>query len=98
VNDNGSFYSFQAGVSIPLLSGRSYGQAKAARIQTQIAIQRAAYQSLELESKYRTALQNYQKWDTSWAYYKNQALPLAKQQQKAALLAFNEGAIEYVAF
>src|SRR5690606_21150660 len=28
VNDNGGFYSFQAGVSIPLLSGKSYGQAK----------------------------------------------------------------------
>lgn len=98
VNDNGGFYSFQAGISIPLLSGKYYGQTKAARIETEMATQAAAYNTAELQSEYRLALQNYQKWNESWEFYKNQALPLAKQQQKGAVLAFNEGAIEYVSF
>lgn len=98
VNGNGGFYSFQAGISIALLSGKSYGQAKSARIETEIATQSAAYRTAELQSDYRLALQNYQKWNASWKFYKEQALPLAIEQQKGALFAFNEGAIEYVSF
>lgn len=98
VNDNGGFYSFQAGLSIPLLSGKSYGQAKAARIETEIVAQSAAYQTAALQSNYRAALQEYLKWEESWRFYENQALPLAQEQQKAAIIAFNEGAIQYVQF
>lgn len=98
VNDNGGFYSFQAGLSIPLLSGKSYAQAKAAQIETQIARQTAIYQSATLESNYRAALETYLKWEASWKFYQSNALPLAREQQKAALMAFNEGAIAYVQF
>jgi cobalt-zinc-cadmium resistance protein CzcA len=98
VNDNGGFYSFQAGISIPILSGKSYGQTKAARIEAEIATQSAAYHTAALQSNYRTALQDYLKWEESWSFYENQALPLAEEQQRAALMAFNEGAIAYVQF
>src|SRR5690606_20414051 len=98
VNDNGGFYSFQAGISIPLLSGKSYGHTQAARIETEIATQSASYHAAALQSNYRTALQDYLKWEGSWNFYKNQALPLAEEQQRGALIAFNEGAIAYVQF
>src|SRR5690606_17441406 len=80
VNDNGGFYSFQAGLSIPLLSGKSYAQAKAAQIETQIARQTAIYQSATLESNYRAALETYLKWEASWKFYQSNALPLAREQ------------------
>lgn len=98
VNGNSGFYSYQAGISIPILSGRTYGKAKAAKIEIAIAEQSARYREAELQAGYRQALQEYQKWKRSWQFYKDEALPLAEKQQKGALLALNEGAVEYVAF
>ncbi|MBZ9731102.1 CusA/CzcA family heavy metal efflux RND transporter [Salegentibacter sp. JZCK2] len=98
VNGNSGFYSYQAGISIPFLSGETYGRAQAARIETEIARQTATFREDQLQAEFAQALQNYQKWKTSWEYYEEEALPLSAEQQKGALLAFNEGAIEYVAF
>ena len=83
---------------MPILSGKNYGRTKAARIETEIAEQTARYRETELQSEYRQALQEYQKWKNSWQYYEDEALPLAAEQQRGALLALNEGAVEYVAF
>ena len=98
VNGNSGFYSYQLGISIPILSGKNYGRTKAARIETEIAEQTARYRETELQSEYRQALQEYQKWKNSWQYYEDEALPLAAEQQRGALLALNEGAVEYVVF
>ena len=38
------------------------------------------------------------KWRNSWNYYRDEALPLAKEQQGGSVLAFKEGAIDYVTF
>ena len=98
VNGNSGFYSYQAGISIPFLSGETYGRAQAAKIGTKIAQQTANFREKQLQADFAQALENYQKWKTSWEYYEEEALPLSAEQQKGALLAFNEGAIEYVAF
>lgn len=98
VNGNSGFYSYKAGISIPFLSGKTYGNVKAARIETEIAEQSARFREAELQAEYRQALQEFKKWKNSWQYYKEEALPLAAEQQKGALLALNEGALEYVAF
>jgi len=34
----------------------------------------------------------------SWIYYRDEALPLAKEQRRGALTAYREGAIDYVTF
>lgn len=98
INGIGGFYSFQGGISIPVLSGESYGKADAAEIGVKIAQKSADYKKEQLQASFRQAIQNYQKWKTSWEYYLQEALPLSVEQRKGALLAFNEGAIEYVAF
>lgn len=98
VNGNSGFYSYKAGISIPFLSGKTYGNVKASRIETEIAEQSARYREAELQAEYRQALQEFEKWKNSWQFYKEEALPLAAEQQKGALLALNEGALEYVAF
>ena len=43
-------------------------------------------------------MQNYKKWKISWEFYRDEVLPLLEEQRQGSLLAFNEGAIEYVAF
>ena len=58
----------------------------------------ASFQKQELQSEYLQAVEQYQKWKVSWEFYTAEALPLAAEQRAGALLAFNEGAIEYVSF
>ena len=52
----------------------------------------------QIEATYQQAVQTFQKWEASWQFYKEEALPLAKEQRKGALLAYKEGAVDYAAF
>ena len=98
VNGNNGFYSYQAGISIPLFSGTVRSQAKAAKINSEIAKANADFTQRQLQSEYQQAIQAYQKWEGSWAFYSDKALPLAEEQRKGALLAYKEGAVDYAAF
>ena len=98
VNGNSGFYSYQAGISIPLFSGTQRSQAKAAKIDSEIAKANADFTQRQLQSAYQQTIQAYQKWEASWQFYKEKALPLAEEQRKGALLAYKEGAVDYAAF
>ncbi|MAD98858.1 MAG: CusA/CzcA family heavy metal efflux RND transporter [Flavobacteriaceae bacterium] len=98
VNGSSGFYTYQAGISLPLFSGTERSQAKAAKIQSEIAKANAAFVKRQLQSEYRQAVQAYQKWEASWQFYKDKALPLAEEQRQSALLAYKEGAVDYAAF
>ena len=98
VNGSSGFYTYQAGISLPLFSGTERSQAKAAKIQSEIAETNAAFVKRQLQSEYQQALQAYLKWEASWQFYKDKALPLAEEQRQGALLAYKEGAVDYAAF
>ena len=98
VNGNSGFYSYQAGISIPLFSGTERSQAKAAKIDSEIAKANADYTKRQLQSEYHQAIQTHQKWEASWQFYKNKVLPLAYEQRKGALLTYKEGAVDYATF
>jgi len=98
VNGSSGFYTYQAGISVPLLSGTKRSQAKSAKIDSEIAEINADYVKRQLLSTYQQAVQAYQKWEASWQFYKNKALPLAEEQRRGALLAYKEGAVDYAAF
>ncbi len=98
VNGGSGFYSYQAGISIPLLSGSEYADAKVAKIAREMAVQEAEFEKKQLETAFLTALEAYEKWKSSWEFYRDEVLPLLEEQRRGSLLAFNEGAIEYVAF
>lgn len=98
INGASGFYSYQAGISIPILSGATYGEAKAARIEKEKAKRTAEFQKDKVISDYEIALLNYNRWKASWLFYRDEVLPLLEEQREGSLLAFNEGAIEYVAF
>ena len=98
VNGATGFYSYQAGVSVPLFSGSERSKAKAAQIETEIAKNQAAFNKQQIKASYQQAVQTYKKWEASLQFYKEEALPLAKEQRKGALLAYKEGAVDYAAF
>lgn len=92
------FYQFQIGVSIPLFFLPQQGRAQAAKIQHQISEQEYLQVHFELQSEYHSLAQEYQKWLASWQFYENEALPLVHEQRHGAVLAYKEGAIDYVSF
>ncbi|WP_304131280.1 CusA/CzcA family heavy metal efflux RND transporter [Mesonia mobilis] len=96
-NQNG-FYTYQAGVSIPLFSGSEKTRVKTAQIQQQIAQNEADFIQQQLKTNYQQSLQGFMKWKKSKDFYLQEALPLAQEQQNGALLAYKEGAIDYTAF
>jgi cobalt-zinc-cadmium resistance protein CzcA len=98
VNGNSGFYTYQAGISVPLFSSTQRSQAKAAKIDNEIAKTNADYTQRQLQSEYRQSVQAYQKWKTSWQFYRDKALPLVEEQRRGALLAYKEGAVDYAAF
>ncbi|HET8809547.1 MAG TPA: efflux RND transporter permease subunit, partial [Flavobacteriaceae bacterium] len=98
INDVSGFYKYQIGISVPILSGEAYGNAKAAKIEQDILARENAYNQQRLKTGFQQALQNYQKWKSSWKYYKTTALPLVEEQREGSLLAYQEGAMDYTAF
>ncbi|MGB5982789.1 MAG: CusA/CzcA family heavy metal efflux RND transporter [Nonlabens sp.] len=98
VNGDSGFYTYQAGISIPLFSGPDRSRAKTAKLDTQIAETNATFKQRELQSQFIQARQNFTKWRDTWFFYKTEALPLAIDQRKGALLAYKEGALDYASF
>jgi len=98
VNGNSGFYSYQAGVSIPFLSGSNKAQIRSAKIDKEIAETNVEFKKQEVQSRLVQAKENYIKWKTSWEFYKDQVLPLTEVQKTGALFAYKEGEIDYTAF
>ena len=92
------FHQFQVGVSIPLFAQPEKARIQAAKIQTLIAEQNYQQDYLELNAEYRALWQQYRKWYASWQFYQQEALPLSREQLQGSILAYREGAIEYVTF
>lgn len=92
------FNSYQVGINIPLFFLPEKGRAQSARIKKNIAEQDLYQTKLELQSDYNSLLEEYRKWLHSWQYYQDEALPLAVQQRNGAVIAYREGAIDYVTF
>lgn len=92
------FYSFEIGVSVPLFFFSQQGHTQSAKIQRKIAEQDLHQRQIEIQSVYKSSLQEYRKWLYSWQYYQNEALPLAVEQRKGAVTAYQAGDIDYVTF
>lgn len=92
------FYQYQIGIRIPLFFGSELGRTQSAKIQRDIAGQNLRQNQMELNAAYQGIKEQYLKWLNSWNYYRDEALPLAQEQRDGAILAYREGAIDYVTF
>lgn len=98
VDGQSGFYRYQIGIRIPLFFGPELGRTQSAKIQRDIAGQNLRQNQLELNAAYQEMKEQYLKWLYSWNYYRDEALPLAQEQRAGAILAYREGAIDYVTF
>jgi cobalt-zinc-cadmium resistance protein CzcA len=92
------FYKYQFGLSIPLVFASQSGKTESAKIESSIARENFHQKELEINSAYRSLFEEYQKWLSTTDYYRNVALPVAKEQKQGAITSYQEGAIDYVTF
>ncbi len=98
VEGENGYFSYQAGISIPFLSGTLKNEKRMQQYARKSAAQKADYQKKAFDQSYRQALLRFNKWNNSYDFYQKEALPLAHQQQKGALLAYREGTIDQTTF
>ncbi len=92
------YYQFQIGISIPLFFAPDRARIQSAKFQRRIAEQDRLETQAELRAQFNSVMQDYRKWLASWRFYETEALPLAREQRRGAMLAFREGSIDYVSF
>ena len=92
------FYKYQFGLSIPLVFASQSGKTESAKIESSIARENFYQKELEISAAYKSLYEEYQKWLSTTEYYRNVALPVAKEQKFGAITAYREGAIDYVTF
>lgn len=91
------FYSYEAGISIPLFSG-AISKSKAAKTQTLIEQENLKTKRIAIESELQQKLIAINNLKELRKYYKEQALPLANEQINASKLAYRLGEINYLEF
>jgi len=85
------FHGFQLGVAIPILPSAS-------KINEQIATTNFQYQQVNLQSRLRVLIFQYQKYKSALDYYETSALPHAYLLIKNAERAFRSGEIPYIQY
>ncbi len=98
IGNQKGFYKYQFGISIPLVFASQLGKTQSAKIKQQIAREVYLQKSIEVQTEYRNLYNDYQKWLITWHYYQDDALPTAIEQKNGAILAYEQGAIDYVSF
>ncbi|WP_378187320.1 CusA/CzcA family heavy metal efflux RND transporter [Aquimarina sp. W85] len=98
INGVSDFYSYQLGVSLPLLDGKSRAQVRTSKLDASIAQESSTFAQKQFESRKRQAFQNFEKWQNTHIFYSTKAVPLAQAQRKGALIGYKEGALDYTAF
>jgi cobalt-zinc-cadmium resistance protein CzcA len=98
IDGQSGFHQFQLGLSVPLFFRKQQGQFQSARIQQEMAAQELDQTSREMRTQYLSTLESYEKWKSTWTYYREGALRMAQRQREAARLSYREGAIDYLEF
>jgi len=98
IGNQKGFYQYQVGISIPLIFPSQLGRSQSAKIGREIAAENYHQKTIEVQAQYRNLYDDYRKWLVTWQYYRDDALPTAQEQKKGAVLAYEQGAIDYVTF
>ena len=93
-----SYHGWEAGVSFPLPFSSQKGKTKALEIDISIANQQYKQKEAEIKTMYNREIRRYRTLEETLKYYKEEALPLAQEQIKAANLEYRVGNIDYVQY
>jgi cobalt-zinc-cadmium resistance protein CzcA len=95
VNMSNSLNSFQAGVSIPLFFFGNSSKISAAKIEEDMALEKAAEVDIKLNATYQNLMQQLEQSEAELSYYSTSGLNLADEILKTATQSFNNGEIDF---
>ncbi len=98
IGSTSGYYSYSIGLSLPLVFGAQASRTKSARLEKAAADQEYLHKQREINTLTASAEGEMHKWKSMLDYYRQTALPLAKEQQQAAISCYREGATGYLEF
>ena len=96
LGNRAGYWSINAGISIPLFKKTYQARERAARLERDIA--QANYETIEMtiRAAKRVTEAQYDKLQRKLVYYRQTALPTAREQQKRSRSSLSVGATDYV--
>ena len=98
IGNQTGYYTYQAGISVPLWNRPQKGKIKAAKVSAQIASLQEEEQKMLLMNQLKKANQDYQQYSNTIDYFEKEALSIADEQIKGAQLAYQSGELDYLQF
>ncbi|MBJ6369233.1 CusA/CzcA family heavy metal efflux RND transporter [Snuella sedimenti] len=98
IGGQSGFNSYQVGIQIPIIFGKTKGESKAAKLDIDIIDQNNKQKELQLKNAFNSKSLQFEQSLRNWRYYKDEGLPLATEQRNGVVLSYREGAIDYVTF
>ena len=98
IGPTSGYYAWQVGVSVPIALGATKAGVRSATIDLQRSEAEAEVTRRQLGNRLATLRMTYDKYAASVAYYRSNALPLAKEQQRNAAVSYRAGSIGYLDF
>lgn len=98
IGDKTGYWTFSVGMSVQLFRNSHNARVKAARIDREIG--QATYDMMQWRTAtaQNTLMTERQKWQRKLQYFKDVALPAAREQQRGAEAAYRLGATDYIGF
>lgn len=98
IQGQSGFYSYQVGISFPLIFNSVSGDIGAAEQDFVIAEQTLIMKEMEFSANYKSQLLEMKKWETSFEYYENEAMPLVMDIKEKSFQRYQNGEIDYTDF
>jgi len=98
IGSRNGYYAWQVGLSIPIAVGSGKATVKAARIAAEQAQANAEDAARQLANRRKTLMADYGKYRESTDYYRQHALPLAREQRRMAAMSYKAGSVGYLDF
>lgn len=92
------FYSYQVGISFPLIFNTVSGDIGAAEQDYMIAEQTLEMKKMEFNANYQSQLLELKKWESSYKYYETEAMPLVLEIKEKSFQRYTNGEIDYMDF
>lgn len=98
IGNKTGFWTFNVGINIQLFRGSNDARSKAARIDREIVQANYEMMQMHIEKTRDKGLLERQKWERKLQYFRETALPTAREQQRGAEAAYRLGATDYLGF
>ncbi len=98
IEGQSGFYTWQAGISLPLVFNAQKGKIKAAKMAREGIHAQQLEQAVQLKTQLKQQSMIFAKWQRSVDNYRSVLLPLAEEQIETARFSYEKGAVDYISY